>query len=195
MAKSVTSVSASVASQINSQITTALVNGDGLTGLNIEVNADDKDHVKYNHTTFGVEVVVGEDGTATVTTTETDGNGAKAATSSSTQAVDLSTAQSVENLNSITGMNIDIHASDGAHVMFNHVSLNVAIDADQVIDSSLSSSQDVSSTNEIVGLNLDVEASGHSHVKLNDVDANLQIDATQEIITNVDTTQSDNLWA
>jgi hypothetical protein len=200
----------SLSHSVTSTISTAIQNGDDLTGLSLKIEADDKDHVQIKHTDFSVSITVDEDGNVTVTTLETTGNGANTETFRTTETVKASD-QMIENLQSITGISLDIEASDKAHVQLNHVSWEVDIDAVQKNDTTVSITQDgdngvvdntasldVNNEQTIVGFDIDVEASGNAKVKFIHNDAAIDIEASQYNDITLLTTQSlasDDVWS
>ena len=210
MARKTSTSSVPLSHSVTSTISTAIQNGDDLTGLSLDIRADDKDHVQIKHTDFSVSIIVNEDGSVTVTTLETTGNGANTETFKTTETVEASD-QTIDNLQSITGISLDIEASDKAHVQLNHVSWEVDIDAVQKNDTTVSITQDgdngvvdntasldVNNEQTIVGFDIDVEASGNAKVKFIHNDAAIDIEASQDNDITLLTTQSvasDDVWS
>lgn len=210
MARKTSTSSVPLSHSVTSTISTAIRNGDDLTGLSLNIEADDKDHVQIKHTDFSVSITVDEDGNVTVTTLETTGNSANTETFRTTETVKASD-QMIENLQSITGISLDIEASDKAHVQLNHVSWEVDIDAVQKNDTTVSITQDgdngvvdntasldVNNEQTIVGFDIDVEASGNAKVKFIHNDAAIDIEASQDNDITLLTTQSvasDDVWS
>lgn len=207
MAKKTSTSSVSLSHSVTSTISTAIQNGDDLTGLSLDIRADDKDHVQIKHTDFSVSIIVNEDGSVTVTTLETTGNGANTETFKTTETVEASD-QTIDNLQSITGISLDIEASDKSHVQLNHVDWKVEIYAVQDLDATVSvteegvvdnsSALDVNNVQTIVGFDLDVEAADKAKVKFIHNDLDVEIVAIQDNDIDLTTTQSlasDDVWS
>jgi hypothetical protein len=175
----------SLSSSITQSVSQAVVQGNSLTGLSIDIDAAGKDHVRLQHVEIDVSICVNQDNSVTVSTTETSGNGSHKSVVVSSETVYQVSEQTISQINSITGLSIDIEAVGKAKVFVNHVDWDVEIFSWQSNSAEQESSggvaeQDIVQVNEVIGVDIDVDVSGKAKVKFNQNDFDVDIYAWQE---------------
>jgi hypothetical protein len=143
-----------VSQTIDQNVEQVLNQANSITGMDINITASDKSHVKIMHSDFNVVVVADQTNEANQNSTQTAGNNVLAAggafrwndvsVDDVTQAIDQSSSQSINQSNTINGIILTVDAEDKSHVNMHHNDFGVLIFADQSNDGSQSVTQTAS---------------------------------------------------
>lgn len=219
-----------IAQTINQQVVQSLTQSNDISGLVLNVDADGKSKVDFKHTDVSIKIIADQTNDAdqtvdqsannavTVETTVVSGKGANATTSTVSQTIDQNVEQVLNQANNITGVDIQIEASDKSKVSFKHSDFNVFIKADQTneanqeagqtggntfdadsfrwhnvstdVDQEIiqASTQEIDQSNTINGVILSVDAEDKAKVDFHHSDFNVAIIADQENYANQSST-------